>query len=427
MFHPGRNQSLIAGITLRTLALKVAVVFGLIALATEGHAQSFKVIYAFSGQKDGANPLAGVTINNRGDLFGTASAGGDLNYGGVFKLKRSGSSWVLSPLYSFTGGQDGAQPRAVVITGRDGALYGTTFLGGGTGCSGQGCGIVFRLAPPPFACKSVLCPWTETVLYRFAGGTDGGGPLGDLVFDAAGNLYGTTQAGGQPHSCGGRGCGVVYELTNAGGNWTENVLYQFTGGSDGGVPNGGVIFDHSGNLLGTTLVGGPTNNGTVFQLTPSGSGWIESVLYSFQNLLDGSEPDSGLLLDASGNLYGSTFFGGTGLGGTVFELTPSMGSWVFNVVWGLTGRIGPLANLSMDGAGNLYGTTYQDGDYIAGSVFELTPSQGGWTYSSLHDFMGGNDGALPVSNVVFDSSGNLFGTAGYGGINGYGVIWEITP
>ena len=357
---------------LGTLAA-LAIVLVLTCVATQvAQAETFNVIYTFTGQKDGANPFAGVTIDTIGNLYGTTAYGGSTGNGAVFELRRSGSTWIMMPLYSFAGGNDGAQPRARVIIGPDGALYGTTFTGGGTGCGGKGCGTVFSMRAPT---------WKENVLYRFTGGTDGGNPLGDLVFDKAGNIYGTTQEGGVPHSCGNVGCGVIFKLSHPGIFWMESPIYQFTGGSDGQISNGGVVFDHSGNLYGTTVSGGASNFGTVFQLTPSESGWTHKVIYNFLNQGDGELPASGVIFDASGNLYGTTVFGGTGKGGTVFELKPSGGNWIFSLVYGLTGNAGPLGNLSLDAAGNLYGTTYQDGAYVVGSGFLLTPLGSSWTYN----------------------------------------------
>lgn len=403
---------------LGTLAA-LAIVLVLTCVATQAaQAETFNVIYTFTGQNDGANPYAGVTIDAMGNLYGTTTVGGSAGHGAVFELMRSGSSWIITPLYSFAGGNDGAQPRARVVMGPDGALYGTTFVGGGAGCGGQGCGTVFRMRAPT---------WKETVLYRFTGGTDGGLPLGDLVVDKGGNIYGTTQVGGVPHSCGNVGCGVVFKLSHFAILWRESTIYQFNGGSDGQIPNGGVVLDHSGDLYGTTFGGGSSNFGTVFQLTPSGSGWTHKVIYNFLNQGDGKMPNSAVTFDASGNLYGSTIFGGRGNGGTAFELKPSGGSWTFSVVYGLTGNAGPFGNLGLDAAGNLYGTTLQDGFHVVGSGFTLTPSDGGWTYTSLHDFTGGNDGKLPQSNLTFDSSGNMYGTASYGGANGYGVVFQIAP
>ena len=181
--------------------------------------------------------------------------------------------------------------------------------------------MVYSLSPPATGCKTALCPWTETILYQFTGGSDGSNPGGNLTFDRAGNLYGTTPYGGA------FGQGTVFKLTPSNGGWTESVLHSFTGGSDGEQPNGGVILDEAGNLYGTTWEGGGSGCwgpgcGTVFQLTPSGSGWKENILYSFQYGTDGGYPIGGLIFDPSGNLYGTTTSGGSGGGGTVFELSP---------------------------------------------------------------------------------------------------------
>jgi uncharacterized repeat protein (TIGR03803 family) len=198
-----------------------------------------------------------------------------------------------------------------------------------------------------------------------------------------------------------------------------------------------MIFDHEGNLYGTTYFGGSTNAGTVFQLMPSGSGWIENTLYSFQGNSDGRFPYSGLIIDQSGNLYGTTTDAGSGGGGTVFELSPSAGGWTYSVLYSLTGSLGgscgPAYALVMDAAGNLYNTTECDGANGKGNAFELTKTGSNWTYNSLHDFTGGSDGAFPLSSVALDPSGNLYGTTYYGGnLNCYapygcGVIWQITP
>ena len=393
------------------------------------------IIHNFTGGQDGGNPYTGLTMDKAGNLYGTTYYGGH-DFGTVFRLKRSGSNWTLNPLYSFFGQTygDGGLPDARVIVGPDGSLYGTTEVGGGTDCfGGVGCGTVFNLRPKPTACLTGpnSCPWTETVLYRFSGGPDGGSPDGDLLFDQAGNIYGTTQYGGANDN------GVVYELTPSGGSWTESVLYSFRGGSDGGVPYAGVIFDQAGNLYGTTRAGGDLGCsfignygcGTVFQLTPSGSGWAENVLYNFTGGNDGGLPNAGLISDKSGNLYGATITFGAGGGGTVFELTPSNGSWTLKTLHSFTGAPlvanGPHGTLVMDGAGNLYGTTVS-GPVYYGTVFELSPSNGGWTYKDLYDFTGGSDGEFPYCNVVIDAKGNLYGTTYGGGSQGVGVVWEIT-
>ncbi len=404
--------------TLATLGVVLTFV-----LAYSAEAQNFKVIYNFIGGQDGAYPEAGLTMDRGGNLYGTAYQGGSSNRGTVFKLARKGSGWVLSPLYSFAGRPDASSPIARVVFGPNGSLYGTTEFGG-RNC-GIGCGTVFNLKPPAVACRTALCAWTETMLYRFGGSSDGANPgYGDLIFDQAGNIYGTTYFGGSNAQ------GVVYKLTPSNGNWTESAIYLFTGSGDGGNPYSGVIFDNAGNLFGTTYTGGAHGYGTVFELTPSGSGWTENTLYAFQSASDGGSPFGGLVFDNAGNLYGATSSGGSGSGGTVYQLTPSNGNWTFSVLYSFTGSAyqpGPYDSLTIDAAGNLYGTTTKDGAYGAGSVFKLTPANGGWTETDLYDFTGGSDGAIPYGSVLMDANGNLYGTASKGGANGYGVIWEITP
>jgi uncharacterized repeat protein (TIGR03803 family) len=416
----------------------VPLVYALI-LARATQAQTYAVLHDFTGGGEGSVPQAGLTVDRAGNFYGTASNGG--NYGSdcqtqgcgvVFKLARRGSGWILTPIYSFQGGTDGAQPFARVIIGPNGSLYGTTGRGG-TGNDGYGYGTIFNLQPPSHACANTLCPWVETVLYRFMGGNDGWIPgLGDLTFDAAGNIYGTTGAGGSS-SCNGNGCGVVFKLAPSNGAWTETVLYRFAGGTDGALPEAGVILDGQGNIYGTTAGGGvgcvPYGGcGVVFKLTRSGSDWVETVLYTFTGGDDGQFPSGGLIFDSLGNLYGTTSIGGSGGGGTVFELSPSNGSWTFNTLYSFQGEGGSYASLTMDPASNLYGTTWDDGSY--GSVFRLSRSNGGWIHTTLAYF-GGSLGQYPYGSVALDSSGNLYGTTTYGGIYGgslgYGVVWKITP
>ena len=407
-------------------AVALAMVLALTVVASQAaQAQTFNVIHNFFGLQDGSFPLAGLTMDAGGNLYGTASSGGN-GYGTLYRLKRSGANWVVQPLYSFSL-TDGSFPEARVIFGPGGILYGTTTYGG---TANQG--TVFSLRPPVSACKTALCPWAETVLYGFSGGTDGASPgYGDVLFDQAGNLYGTTSAGGLL-TCYSGGCGTVYELTPSGGGWTESVLYSFgTGGSTDGVfPSNGMIFDSAGNLYSTTFGGGSLGVGglgTVFQLAPSESGWTENILYDFPG--SAGNPSGGLIFDQQGNLYGVTTTGGSGGGGTVFELTLSSGTWSLTTLYSFTGspECGPYGTLTMDAAGNLYGTTYCAGANGAGNVFKLTSTDGSWTYSSLHDFTGGSDGGYPTSNVILDASNNLYGTAVLGGSEGKGVVWEIMP
>ena len=407
------NRCAATAVRVLTIAFVLTVV-----VTQAAKASTFNVIYNFTGGSDGSSPYTGLTMDAAGNIYGTTLSGG-AGYGTVFKLAKSGSTWVITTLYSFAGGSDGVGPRDRVIIGPDGNLYGSTFAGGGSACGGRGCGTVFMVCP--------TCGGAETVLHRFSGTTDGGQPIGDLIFDASGTLYGTTVIGGKPHGCGGSGCGTVYKLQNSGGTWAETVLYKFAGGTDGVFPDGGVIFDSTGNLYGTTSSGGSHAAGTIFKLTRSGSAWMESLIYVFQGLTDGKEPVTGLIFDTVGNLYGSTLFGGTGLGGTIFELTPSGGRWTFRLLYSARGGAGPYGALMMDSVGNLYGATFQDGVHLYGSVFKLTLSGGSWTYSSFHDFTDGLDGGFPFSNLVFDSNGNLYGTGALGGASGNGVVVQITP
>jgi uncharacterized repeat protein (TIGR03803 family) len=390
-----------------------------------GAANNFKILHNFSAAGDGALPMGPVSIDQAGNLYGTAQQGGSGN-GMVFRLKQAQSDWVLNPLYTFTGGNDGAYPVAGVTIGPNGILYGTAYWQGSNDL-----GTVFSLRPAPQAPKTPLGGWSETVLHTFTGGNDGVYPYSNLIFDGAGNLYGTTLAGGKG------GGGVVFQLTpKQGGGWTENVLYGFPislyGTPYGANPYAGVVFDRLGNLYGTTWTGGSgagplcafgAGCGTVFQLTPSAGGWTENVLYNFQNGSDGANPN-GLIIDASGNVYGTT----SSWAGTVFELSPSNGGWKYSLLYSFTGNIngGPRGNLTMDQAGNLYGTTFQDGSYSSGSVFKLTPSNGGWKETDLYDFSG-PDGANPMGGITLDSHGNLFGTTAYGGEYSCGVVYEITP
>jgi uncharacterized repeat protein (TIGR03803 family) len=415
-----------------TVGLVVAIVLAMaIALTQSAHAQTYTVIHNFTGTPDGAHPQAGLAMDQAGNLYGTTLYGGADNDGTVFKMAKKGSGWIEIPLYSFAGGNDGARPFMGVAIGTDGSLYGTTYEGGGGKC--VTCGTVFNLRPSPTSPVATLTPWTETVLYRFMG-ADGQNPEGGpLIFDQAGNLYGTTSQGGT------YGLGTVFEMTPVNGTWAESILWNFGPSTqDGTNPRGGVVFDKTGNLYGTTwdsFYEKPEGTGgIVFQLTPSGSGWTENIIYRFTRGLDGGAVWAGLIFDQSGNLYGGTTWEGAGGGGTVFEMTPSGGNWTFTTLYGLSGgtECGVRGNLVMDQAGNLYGTTLCDGAYNFGSVFKLAPSGGGWMFSLLHDFTGGNDGGYPYSNLIFDADGNLYGTASAGGTGsncsgGCGVVFKITP
>jgi len=401
-------------------AASYSLLFLTLVVTTHLHAQTYTVIHTFMDGADGAYPDAGLTIDKAGNLYGTTYDGGNrTGYGVVYRLTNKHGSWILSQLYAFSG-TDGAHPEARVVFGPDGSLYGTTSQGG---CGNNG--TVFNLKPPASACKAALCPWTETILYCFQ--QSGAGPgYGDLIFDPAGNIYGTTTGGGDFK------LGTVFMLVPSNGSWTENILHSFGSGADGRAPYNGVVFDSAGNLYGTTFEGGQSSRGTVFQLKRLGGSWVENILYDFQDKDDGASPYAGLAFDRSGNLYGTTSTGGQNDGGTVFEIVPSSGAWTLNTINSFVAYATPWSTLTLDPAtGNFYGTTWGGGDLGFGSVFKLTPSGGGWVQTVLYSFSDKDDGGHPVGSVVLDANGNLFGTTYYGGNGpcdgGCGVIWEITP
>jgi uncharacterized repeat protein (TIGR03803 family) len=353
--------------------------------------------------------------------------------GTVFEMKPLNGNWFFSTIFNFDI-TDGWIPLGRVVFGPGGSMFGTTWEGGNTlNCFEFGCGVVYNIRPPRTACNSSNCPWTGTAILSFDAYSGERPDLVDPVFDQAGNLYGTATTGGSSN------IGVVFKLTRSNGTWTETVLHDFSG-PDGAYPGSGVIFDQAGNLYGTTGGGGQFDLGTVYRLSPSGSGWTLTTLYSFRGIRDGEYPEATLVFDGAGNLYGATLVGGPGGGGTVFRLSPSGGGWSFSVLYSFTGHVlnesdpGVYNALVLDAAGNLYGADYADTPNGYGSIFKLTPSNGSWTYTSLHDFTGGSDGANPIGGVNFDTNGNLYGTTLSGGIQGgncsavgCGVVWEITP
>src|SRR5664280_881041 len=279
-------------------------------------------------------------------------------FAAILFVTSTGAAAEEKVLHSFNSNDtDGTNPQAGLIFDAAGNLYGTTKNGGGP----NDAGTVFELTPGAGG------TWTEKVLWSFGTGTDGSDPFGALIFDAAGNLYGTTSLGGTSHS------GIAFELTPAGGGtWTEKVLHTFGSGTDGVNPQAGLTFDGAGNLYGTTNGGGTYNHGTVFELMPAGGGnWTESVAHSFGNGTDGAAPAAGLLLDGAGHLYGTTYLGGSYGGGTVFRLNAQ--ELVLLYSFSGTDGANPAAGLVLDGGGNLYGTTYSGGDFASyGTVFEIT-------------------------------------------------------
>jgi len=325
------------------------------------------------------------------------------------------SGLVSSVLYSFSGPPDGGGPVAGLIMDASGNLYGTTQVDGNARY-----GTVFELVKSSTG-------YTEKVLHSFTGGeVDGANPYAGLIMDASGNLYSTTYQGGTANS------GTVFELVRSSTGYTEKVLHSFTGaGGDGTYPVAGLIMDASGNLYGTTYYGGTANDGTGFELVKSSTGYTEKVLYSFTAAGgDGAGPCAGLIMDASGNLYGTTYYGGTANRGTVFELVKSSTGYTEKVLYTFTGAGGdgfyPYGDLSMDAFGNLYDATQEGGTAGMGTVFELVKSSTGYTEKVLYSFTGaGGDGASPYAGLIMDASGNLYSTTDKGGSAGGGTVFEL--
>ncbi len=432
-----------------TAALMIVIVTFM--LTPSAGAQTYQTLYTFTGGADGGTPFAGLIIDAAGNLYGTTYYGGSgpcdvgtyPGCGTVFELApTAGGGWTESVLYSFTG-QTGWRPPSGLTSDAAGNLYGTTFWGNSINGNGAGWGLVFKLTPNPDG------SWSESVLYGFTGAADGGSPVGGVILDATGSLYGTTNAGGTTTCLEHAGCGTVYKLTpNLDGTWTESVIYMFKGGGDGEWPDHvSLVFDAAGNLYGTTADGGGKGScnwqsrpfcGTIFELTPNADGtWTEQVLHRFTGGRDGANPAGTLIFDKSGNLYGTTFYGGAHGYGNVFELTPiGDGTWKEKALHQFANKDGAnaYAGLTFDAAGNLYGTTYAGGNISScggagcGVVFELTPNAGGsWTQKLLHRFNGGTQGANPVSELIFDAVGNLYSTTSCWAATCAGAVFEITP
>ena len=384
----------------------IAATIGVIALlVTSALAQSETVLYSFGPPPDGDIPSSRVIQDAAGNLYGATGWGGLYNAGTVFELSPQNGAWVEKVLHSFGGPGDGAVPSGLLMD-KAGNLFGAAN------------NVVYELTPDGDG------NWTETILKTFKAPFSGTST--DLTMDSAGRLYG--RGGSGAHSA-----GLIYRLTlrsQKGRPWIYFVLYSFhpSLNNDGAGPNGDLVFDAAGNLYGATALGGSHKHGTVFELSPAPKQWTEKILYDFQGASDGGEPSGGLIFDAKGNLYGPAIsFGGAG-GGVVFELSPNGGSWSETVLYSFTGGSdggGPLGPLALHN-GALYGTAEGGGSpncqYGCGVVFKLSPSGGAWTETVVHSFTGSPDGEGPESGVLFDSSGNLYGTTAIGGIVNSGCI-----
>ncbi len=409
---------------LQILTLALAALSaGAVAIA----ADTPKVLHSFgsNGARGGSDLYAGLTLDAAGNLYGAAESGGRYGFGIVFELSTDSSgAWHETILYSFKGHQDGANPHATLVWDRAGNLYGTTANGGGTAC-GRGCGTVFMLSPSAGA-------WTETVLYRFTGPADGEVAYAGVVVDAAGNVYGATLGGGASTF------GTIYRLTPGPSNvWQHTILHSFAGKPDGASLYATPTLDDFGNLYGVTEQGGAYNKGTVFMIAAAASSApVEHILYNFKGGADGASPMAPLTFDQSGNLYGTTDAGGSANCGTAFRLSPSQsGAWtetILHTFLGVTAQDGENPNgLIFDTHGNLYGTSVGGGTDNPGTIFELSPMpDGSWKETVLYSFLAGLDGAYPSNGLAIDSAGNLYGTTLWGGPSGDttgGVAFQYIP
>jgi hypothetical protein len=444
------------------------LVVGLTLAVPASAAWKEKVLYSFQGgTNDGSVPAGGVVFDSQGNLYGATTDGGPATCkpiggacGTVFQLSppaQKGGSWTETLIYQFQGkgSNDASVPNGGLILDVAGNLYGVTAYGGTGDCVllgvPAGCGTVYELSPP----KQKGGAWTETILYSFPTAKQGYVPNGDLVFDSAGNLYGTTIFGG------GKGttcdpfyqyCGAVFKLSppkTKAGKWTEKVLHGFAGGTDGKNPSGGLLLDSKGAIYGTTPIGGNQDCnfghgeigcGIVFKLSPpgqKGEAWTEKVIRRFTGGNDGASPNGGLIFDAKGSLYGTAAGAGSRLNGVVFRLAPSKDErWTETVLYSFTGGadgFNPGSGLTFDSSGKLYGTTL-GGVTSRGVVFRLRPPTRGksWPVDVLYSFTGAPDGNHPTASLIFDGQGDLYSTTDWGGTGeacqgGCGVVFEVEP
>jgi uncharacterized repeat protein (TIGR03803 family) len=390
------------------------------------------ILHSFGGP-DGAGPLLGVIADAKGAFYGTTAFGGKAANGTIFKLTPSKSGYSEKVLHSFSGGSEGYAPDGLV-GGNDGVLYGGTLAGGQNGC-GVGCGTVFKLTPKKSG-------YAFSVVYRFRPGNDANQPVGTPVLDKDGAIYGVTQFGGSSNN------GAVFKLTPGKSGYTERVLYSFPGGAGGTLPQAGLTIDTSGSLYGTTYYGGTGSCGggcgTVFKLAPSKSGYTDKVLYSFRNDSDGVAPSAALTVDEStGAIFGTTEFGGADFYGTVFKLTPSGSDYIESIVYRFNGSADggyPEGQLLLSANGVLFGTTargpgskYPKG---LGTLFQLTPSGSSYAFKLIYGFLRPSGGSDPDwSTLISDAKGALYGTTRSGGsklncndggeTNGCGTVFKL--
>ncbi len=432
--------------TYKSLEASLLVTILALVFTTAAAASQYKVIYTFQSTSDANIPETQMIADAAGNLYGVTQFGGTHGLGTVFELSpNSNGSWTESILYSFAESTDGGQPWAGVVMDKNGNLYGTTSAGGDASCAPiHGfCGTAYELSPNGDG------TWTETVLVDFTG-DNGLTPYGSLILDDAGNLYGTTEAGGP------NGWGTVFELSpNGDGTWTQTILHGFGIDNNGAKPFSNLLFDAQGNLWGTTAYGGLRDDclenfgcGTVFEMTPQvGGGWGEHAVFDFNG--KNGNPPAGLILDASGNLFGVAPYGGLGTCsgfivngcGDIFELVSSSGFKPRIVHYFENEPIAVPNGIVMDSQGNIYGTSFEGGvktcgiNQPCGTIFEaVRQADGSYQPHLLYAFPGETtNGFWPYAPLTIDKAGNIYGSTGNGGnlncgiSGGCGVVYQIIP
>ncbi len=408
---------------LRWLPLAVA---GSILFVAPASALTETVMHNFTGNSAGAYPFSSLIADGHGNLYGESNGDGTFE-GNVYELSPNGSGgWNYTEIYEFGFDRVGAFPSGPLTMDDEGNLYGVTLVGGTNNT-----GTVYKLSQSDGA-------WSITYLYSFGPmlTADGSNPNSVAYFRSA--LFGTTSSGGT------NGSGTVFVVRpNQNGGWSEAILHNFAvDNHDGQSPSGGVAFDSTGNVYGTTMFGGSHQGGIVFELSRGANGaWHEQILHSFVSL-DGYEPGAATpVFDSEGNLYATTMGGGTGGGGVVFELLPSDGKWKEKVLYNFTGGddgASPNAGVAFDSHGRLFGTTPSGGgngfcwtendqNLYCGTVYMLSPSESGpWKESILYRFSDGSDGGIPSAGLVLDRQDNVYGVTSEGGPVSLGVAFEIS-
>ena len=404
---------------MRTALYKLAAgsIAGL--LFSAGARAGTTIIYSFAGGGDGEYADTDLVRDTAGNLYGTTVQGGDSASGTVWELTSSNGNWTHSVLYSFSGGSDGGEPYKGVTLDAQGNVFGTAVTGGSGGCEG-GCGVIYELTNSGGT-------RSQTVIHAFTGGDDGAGPGAGLTIDSNGDIYGTAPTGGA------YGQGTIFRLHRGnGGSWRFKVLHAFTGGSDGIGGLAGRMVLSGNRLYGTATAGGDNSQGTAFELTRNAKGrWKFKPIYQFTGEPDAGFPYSGLALDNSGKLYGTTYYGGANGVGSVYRLARKSGAWSETLLYSFTGASdggAPLGSLVIDPGGNLFGATSGGGSAGDGVIFSLSLASGKkWKEKVEHTFQGTPDGEYAYNGMVGDGAGNYFGATTEGGSEDEGAIYEFTP